>query len=291
MLIRYCFLSLFLFNIIQVKGQDAFPQHAEQQVESEYILPMRRLNLGFEKGTFEAVLPSCFEGVNVSQLNGKIDTLDSFFEKLRRVHTGLVTDSVRVLHIGDSHIRGHFFTDCLGEKLSEVFPAIKYDDFGINGATTRTFSKRNRLSKLPSYSPDLLVISFGTNESHDRGYNSIIHYNNLTEFLSEVRKYLPYTPILFTTPPGSFDRRGWRVYRVNPRTSVAAKTICNFADENELPYWDMFSVVGGDLASTNWKKAGLMRPDHVHYLPEGYQLQADLFYEALIRAYNEYITH
>ena len=54
----------------------------------------------------------------------------------------------------------------------------------------------------------------------------------------------------------------------------------------------MYNVVGGNRhACKNWQEAGLMRPDHVHYMPEGYILQGNLLYEALIKAYNDYVTH
>jgi hypothetical protein len=54
----------------------------------------------------------------------------------------------------------------------------------------------------------------------------------------------------------------------------------------------MYNVVGGSLrACKNWQEARLMRPDHVHYLPEGYILQGNLLYEAIIKAYNDYVSH
>jgi hypothetical protein len=54
----------------------------------------------------------------------------------------------------------------------------------------------------------------------------------------------------------------------------------------------MYDVVGGKRrACTNWTEAKLMRPDHVHYLPEGYILQGNLLYQAIIQAYNDYVSH
>ena len=43
-------------------------------------------------------------------------------------------------------------------------------------------------------------------------------------------------------------------------------------------------------ACLNWQEARLMRPDHVHYLPEGYALQGEMFYRALLKAYNDYCS-
>ena len=89
-----------------------------------------------------------------------------------------------------------------------------------------------------------------------------------------------------------FERRRRRTYAVNPRTATASETIRRYAKEHRLLVWDMYDVVGGKRrACVNWTEAKLMRPDHVHYLPEGYILQGNLLYQALINAYNDYVSH
>ena len=84
-----------------------------------------------------------------------------------------------------------------------------------------------------------------------------------------------YKRQLLTTPPGSYEsfrqRRRRRTYAVNPRTATAVETIRRYAGDHRLLVWDMYDVVGGKKrACKNWTEAKLMRPDHVHYLPEGY---------------------
>ena len=59
-----------------------------------------------------------------------------------------------------------------------------------------------------------------------------------------------------------------------------------------MAVWDLYGIAGGkENACANWQRAGMMRPDHVHYTPEGYRLQGELFYEAFINAYNESVSH
>ena len=54
----------------------------------------------------------------------------------------------------------------------------------------------------------------------------------------------------------------------------------------------MYEILGGThRACLNWQEAGLVRPDHVHYLPDGYRLQGELFYQALLKAYNDYVEY
>ena len=118
----------------------------------------------------------------------------------------------------------------------------------------------------------------------------------MDELVKLLRDSLPNIPILLTTPPGSYEsfrqRRRRRTYAINPRTTIAAETIRRYAKDHRLLVWDMYDVVGGKRrACTNWTEANLMRPDHVHYLPEGYILQGNLLYQALINAYNDYVSH
>ncbi len=68
--------------------------------------------------------------------------------------------------------------------------------------------------------PELLILSFGTNESHNRRYNVNLHYNQMDELVKLLRDSLPDVPILLTTPPGSYEsfrqRRRKRTYAINP---------------------------------------------------------------------------
>lgn len=93
----------------------------------------------------------------------------------RLVQNGSSEDTVRIVHIGDSHIRGHIFPRTTGARLTETFGAISYTDMGVNGATCLTFTHPDRIAAIAALKPELLILSFGTNESHNRKYNSNVH--------------------------------------------------------------------------------------------------------------------
>ena len=224
----------------------------------------------------------------------RTDTLP-FWEKMRMLRLGASADTIRIVHVGDSHIRGHIFPQTTGELLRKTFGALTYMDMGINGAFCVTFTRPVRVADIAALHPDLVILSFGTNESHNRRYNSKLHYQQMDELVRMLRDSLSGVPMLMTTPPGSYEsfrqRRRRRTYKINPRTSVAVQTIRRFADANGLAVWDMYDVFGGvRRACLNWQEAKLMRPDHVHYLPEGYVLQGEMFYQALLKAYNDYCS-
>lgn len=91
---------------------------------------------------------------------------------------------------------------------------------GVNGATCLTFTHPGRIADIAAMKPELLILSFGTNESHNRRYNVNLHYNQMDELVKLLRDSLPDVPILLTTPPGSYEsfrqRRRKRTYAINP---------------------------------------------------------------------------
>lgn len=239
-------------------------------------------------------LPSYFKETKENRIDSMQCLSDLFF----RLAASTVNseDTLRILHIGDSHVRGHLFPRTTGEKLRATFGTILYQDMGINGATCLTFTHPERISEIASFRPDLLILSFGTNESHGRGYNPQVHYRQIGELAGLLHDSLPGVPLLLTTPPGSYEsfrrKRRKRTYAVNPRTETAAGVIRRYAREHGLAVWDLYEITGGKAnACANWQRAGVMRPDHVHYTPDGYRLQGELFYEAFIKAYNESVAY
>ena len=179
-------------------------------------------------------LPAAFRQLGGNELIDSVGILKPFWEKLRMLRLGIATDTIRIVHVGDSHIRGHIFPETTGGRLQQTFGALSYTDVGINGAFCVTFTRPERVADIAALRPDLVILSFGTNESHNRRYNSMLHYRQMDELVRMLRDRLPGIPMLMTTPPGSYEsfrqRRRRRTYKINPRTSVAVQTIRRFAD-------------------------------------------------------------
>lgn len=297
LLISFIFLLLgIVIHCPQAMAQDPIPAFPPQGKMLKAIKPLREMSWANDTIAIQVAFPPAFRETGRNEIIDSISILAPVFEHLRQVRAGLSEDTVRIVHIGDSHVRGHIYPQATGARLAETFGAVTYIDKGVNGATCLTFTHPGRIDEIAELKPELLILSFGTNESHNRRYNANIHYNQMDELIKLLQKRLPDVPILLTTPPGSYEsfrqRRRKRTYSINPRTATAAETIRHYAKNHNLLVWDMYDVVGGKRrACTNWTEAKLMRPDHVHYLPEGYILQGNLLYQALINAYNDYVSH
>ena len=280
------------FSLSELAAQDRIPACPPPGKKQKTIKPLREMNWANDTVSVQFSFPAAFRGMGRNEIVDSIALLTPVFERLRQVSE----DTVRIVHIGDSHVRGHIYPQTTGARLIETFGAVSYIDKGVNGATCLTFTHPDRIAEIAALKPELLILSFGTNESHNRRYNVNVHYNQMDELVKLLQDSLPNVSILLTTPPGSYEsfrqRRRRRTYAVNPRTATASETIRRYAKEHRLLVWDMYDVVGGKRrACVNWTEAKLMRPDHVHYLPEGYILQGNLLYQALINAYNDYVSH
>ena len=274
------------FSLSELAAQDRIPACPPPGKKQKTIKPLREMNWANDTVSVQFSFPAAFRGMGRNEIVDSIALLTPVFERLRQVRASLSEDTVRIVHIGDSHVRGHIYPQTTGARLIETFGAVSYIDKGVNGATCLTFTHPDRIAEIAALKPELLILSFGTNESHNRRYNVNVHYNQMDELVKLLQDSLPNVSILLTTPPGSYEsfrqRRRRRTYAVNPRTATASETIRRYAKEHRLLVWDMYDVVGGKRrACVNWTDAKLMR----------YILQGNLLYQALINAYNDYVSH
>ncbi|MBQ0030728.1 MAG: GDSL-type esterase/lipase family protein [Paludibacteraceae bacterium] len=257
----------------------------------------------------------------------RAEKLDSFFSLIREKKR-----PVRIVHIGDSHVRGHVFSVVTRRRLEAAWgkEAVKpqdidykttaiaqesgkaglvYHAFGVNGALTQHFLTKERLDKVAELKPDLVIVSFGTNEAHVNNYDAQAHCLAIIKLTDSIMARCPETSILLTTPPGAFmshkepytkkvKRKGKMVnktfynvsYKVNSNTPKAVLTIKNVADSYALPLWNLYEICGGQTsACNNWTGAGLMKDDHIHFKHEGYIVQGNLLAESILKAFNRYM--
>ena len=147
-----------------------------------------------------------------------------------------------------------------------------------------------KIKKIASLHPDLIIVSFGTNEAHSRRYLAQAHKMQIGRLLGMLKAACPEAAFLLTTPPGAYVGRR-RARTINPRTVTAARIIKEYAQENKMAVWDMYNIVGGKTdACRNWTKHHMLRADGIHFTPDGYRLQGNLLHQALIKAYNEYVA-
>lgn len=170
-----------------------------------------------------------------------------------------------------------------GISIDNERAGVIYHSIGVNGAKFSDFARSKYFARqLREITPDLVVLSFGTNEAQAKNNPALLE-RQMEELSAQILTQWPQACILFTTPADSYLRgKG-----LNPHLPEVSETIRQFARKKGYAVWDMFKITGGPNSSETWKSLGLMTSDSVHYTKTGYMLQGKIFYQGLIKAYNE----
>ncbi len=164
---------------------------------------------------------------------------------------------------------------------------ILYHAIGVNGAKYEHYNKAELFTKQTTWlNPDLFIISLGTNESMDYPGISKSFAYEVRKLVESLKANNPNACIMLITPPDAFLKRT----RHNPGIEKVRSDILSIAVENGLAFWDMYRANGGKDSAFLWKEKGLLRPDGVHFTRDGYSLQGEMFYEALMKSYRAYVA-
>ncbi len=290
-------------------AQDVLPECPKPDKHSSPVYPSHEMKQLMQFVSVDNPMPAVFRNTTENELTDPAGSLNPFWEKL-----GALDRPLRIVHIGDSHVRGHVFPyvmrcsleDDFGSKAVENIPVtyqtsgiaretgsngVVYHILGVNGATCQSFSTPEHIRQIADLHPDLVILSFGTNEAHGRRYNASEHTAAMNYLIAELKASCPDVAFLMTTPPGAYVRNGRRGKIINPRTPLVVENELKFAREHGIAIWDMYDIVGGkQRACLNWNAANMYQRDKIHFTHEGYTLQGLLLYEAFIKAYNHYVA-
>lgn len=248
------------------------------------------------------MLPHSFRHTGLNLIN-RPETLQPFYELLVNGQR-----PVRILHLGDSHVAAKSFPYAVRDELQNAWGkaesdsaagGVCYDYMARNGATIYKFLTDERLEQIAQKQPDLIILSFGTNEAHGMGYLEQQHDRELSAKLDALEDACPNATLLLTTPPGdylsrrhvSYRRSRGRKRRVvsyssrpNPMSMRCAALIDSVGERRNLAVWDLNTIAGGEVAVRNYVADGLMNKDRVHFTPQGYALHGQWLAQALITA-------
>ena len=174
-----------------------------------------------------------------------------------------------------------------GISLSSGKPGVLYHAAGVNGAKYKHFAAAEELApQSVQLKPDLIILSMGSNEALDHPYRDPAFEQHIRNLLTSLSRFHPGVPVLLTTPPGSFLNNK----KKSPGLRMISERITTFAREQGLASYDLYAAGGGEQFAGRWSKKGLLQTDGTHFTKAGYELQGDMFYLALINAYNDHVS-
>ena len=166
------------------------------------------------------------------------------------------------------------------EPISTEQGAINYYSSGINGASTLSWLRCEHLdADLMRLKPDLVIFGIGINDAAipSSKFEPATFESRYRRIIAKVLKANPNALLLFITNNDTY-------YKGQPNTNAieVRRSFVNLATEYGGCVWDCYGVMGGLGSSTQWRDAGLMAKDRIHFSRKGYELLADLMFDALI---------
>ena len=190
-----------------------------------------------------------------------------------------------VLKFLKTDAKQYYFT-IQGILLETDDPGIVYHSAGVNGADIPSFMRCQAFDKhLKVIDPDLIIISLGTNDAYPKKFNRLFFEADCEALLNKIRRSTPERPVILTVPPDSYRYRRY----LNKNIPEARKAIIKVAKEYHCAVWDLYTVMGGSNSMILWYSNGLTAADKLHFNKKGYFLQGDLFFNAFVKAYDNYI--
>ncbi|MDR2999961.1 MAG: LysM peptidoglycan-binding domain-containing protein [Fibromonadaceae bacterium] len=158
---------------------------------------------------------------------------------------------------------------------------VIYHSIGTVGSMASHFNATPLFfEQLPVLSPDLVIISFGTNESFNKvPTKSFIEQINL--LIANIRKNSPNVPVIVTTPPTSLFKGG----ALNTYAEEYSNTLLQASD---FAVWDLYSFTGGLMGAKENPEAIQIERDRMHYTEQGYNRQGTVFANVILHNYEAY---
>lgn len=241
------------------------------------------------KNTLDIVrLPS----TNTVQGGNIISNASTFFPIQNKVSSSLSSQTViKVLHIGDSHVKSGFFSEPLMQKLNSYYSQryqnklfFNFQWFCKSGTKYSDYNAMVELEvQLKSSQLDLAIISLGTNDAFS-GSSKIGFYSKIDHLVKKIKLLSPNTVILITTPPDALRYNAFsRSYVELPELTEVVKTLLKYCVENKIAYWNLHQIMGGNYSMNYYVEKKMAAPDHVHFTSKGYGIFAQWLFEAFTK--------
>ncbi len=286
-----------------------------------------------ETMTFANDKPVNFEMIEIEVLRqpggGKIDVkLDGIVETsydlaspkpepvvIRLLPTRGATDRVRELAITTTG-RGPVTVSSVAiynKQSGLTFNSIGYP--GAQASFVNKFNNRLLANDLTRINPQIVILSFGTNEASNESLDLTNYRNSYERILDKIKTTLPEATIVVIGPPdfaelpaacrkdkaaqascgrapapnanGSANGAsagGECAWRTPARLHQIREVQRDIAQRHGLVYWNWASIMPQECGAHRWYSASpqLMAKDHVHFTIEGYKKSADQFLNTLI---------
>ncbi len=172
---------------------------------------------------------------------------------------------------------------------------VMLDNIALRGSSGTDFVKTDQqlfARMMDELNTELLLLQFGGNAvPYIKDEEAAVRYGNwFYTQLMYLKKAKPGIAIIVIGPSDMSYKEGenYVSYPLLPNVRDALKEATLKAGG---AFWDMYNAMGGKNSMPSWVNSDppLAAPDYTHFSPKGATYIAELFYDALIAAYNDYL--
>jgi lysophospholipase L1-like esterase len=171
---------------------------------------------------------------------------------------------------------------------------VVYSSLGLNGTWAGVLASYTNGShwneQLREARPDLVVLSYGTNESGFGSYVDSTYSKDYREVLRRIKAALPETPVLVMSPMDRGARQSGGVIGTIQTLPRLIHLQSQMAAEKNLAFFNTFEAMGGEGTMGRWYQAEprLVSADFIHPLPNGARIVGTLLFQAMTDGYNDW---
>jgi lysophospholipase L1-like esterase len=212
---------------------------------------------------------------------------------------GEPTDAWEVVNVPDGEhtltVKARGEIRMYGASLERNVPGVVYDALGLVGARAVHLldaDPKHIAAQIKHRDPDLLVLGFGGNEAGNDKMNMQKYASSLTEVIRRMRAGKPQMSCLLFGPLDQGERNA----RGDIQTLAALPGIVDVqrqvSKEQGCAFFDTYKAMGGYNAVNRWYNARprLFGPDLRHATPNGYNIIGDMYYQALMKSFADYLA-
>lgn len=189
---------------------------------------------------------------------------------------------------------GYDSPDIYGVDLSDTAGVI-VDNIALRGSSGTIFTQTDFQHSTKMYrdlNPGLFILQFGGNVMpYIKDQKAIDNYGRW--FASQIKRLKQSCPnaAVIVIGPSDMSTKVKDKYVTYDYLPAVVEALKQAALSTRSGYWDMYRAMGGHNSMPGWvnAKPELAAPDYVHFTPRGSSLISNMFYNAFMLEYNNYL--
>ncbi|MDX1956980.1 MAG: MBOAT family O-acyltransferase [Leptospiraceae bacterium] len=229
-------------------------------------------------------------------------TLKTEKESLVQIHkpnkkcfsVSLDLNETRKFQLQISEINGKSpFLDAINITSSNGITYSPIARMGIEMKDLLSVSEENFQCGLQEFSPDLIVLQFGINESQNLYQTSRkdiqIYKKEMKEFISRIKKILPKTSILIISPTERIRMLNNGEYGTMPELVLIHSAMKEISIEEKIGFYDSIQALGGIGRSKILFEKGIIQEDRTHLTRLGGEVLGKKIFQDIDYEYRTYL--